>query len=102
MARAKVKQKVKAPTVQEVAAEIVALKEMKPYVRQHSAFGDDNHAAMDAQIDVLEKLHSYDEIYDLYKVANVMDAAIDAREWLDRGEGKMSESWRCLDRRVQG
>ena len=39
----------------QIDKEIAALKKMKPNVRRSSAFGDNHHAAIDAQIDVLER-----------------------------------------------
>lgn len=39
---------------EDIQAEIDGLREIKPLVRQYSMFGDDNWAAIEAQIAVLE------------------------------------------------
>ena len=39
---------------EEIKQQIVKLKAARPKVRSHSYFGDDNLAAVDAQIEVLE------------------------------------------------
>ena len=43
----------KRKTEEQISAEIAALVALKPKVRQRTAFGDDNHAAIDAQLAVL-------------------------------------------------
>lgn len=97
----------KRPDQKAIDAEIATLKAMKPTVRERSGFGDDHHAAIDAQLDVLETRMSTDDIYDHgdeEKVGeeevwadNVRDAAIEARQWLD-GESKNapSKEWKPL------
>lgn len=56
----------KKPTNKEIAAEAKKLDEMKPKVRRFSMFGDDNWAAIEAQIRVLEEDLDEDEIYEAY------------------------------------
>jgi hypothetical protein len=80
----------KAPDQQRITEEIAALAALKPKVRRQSQFGDDHHAAIDAQIRVLQDGLSEDEIYDEFTDPddeeagrNVLDAALDARFWLD-------------------
>jgi hypothetical protein len=51
------------PTPKEIAAEIKALKKLKPLIPAQSVFQDDNHAAVDAQIEVLQSNMSEDDIY---------------------------------------
>jgi hypothetical protein len=51
-------------TAEEIQAEIDRLKEMKPTVRRFDTFGGDNHAKIDAELDVLEERMDEDEIYD--------------------------------------
>lgn len=100
----------KKPTDKLIAAELAALKKMKPDVRRHSAFGDDHHAAIDAQMDVLGKRLSDASIYDRYEPTgdddvdrddgrsdSVLSSAIDAKQWMD-GElaDKPSAGWREL------
>lgn len=53
-------------TDEEIKAEIAALITMKPGVRSHSLFGDDNHAAIDAQVRVLAEQMSEDAVYVVY------------------------------------
>lgn len=97
----------KKPTDKQIAAEIAALKNMKPNVRRQSAFGDDHHAAIDAQIDVLENRLTDGKIYDRYEPTgdsdcdrddgrgdNVLSSAIDAQQWRDGDKAeKPSADW---------
>jgi len=75
---------------EEINAEIAKLKEMKPTVRHFTAFHDDNHEAIDAQIRVLEKGMTEDEIYDHWDRAeadeHARSAALDAQQWRDGEE----------------
>lgn len=100
------KKKIKKPTPVEVKAEIKKLKEMKPNVRRLSGFGDDHHAAIDVQVDVLEGNLSDDYIYGQWgegaaeeeRSENLLSSACDARRWLD-GDGDgvpPSADWKCL------
>lgn len=82
-----------------IKAQIAALRELKPKVRHSSGFGNDHHAAIDAQIEVLEDNLSqteindrtafeddddYDDAEELGKwKMNVNEGATAAREWLD-------------------
>lgn len=54
----------KAPTPIQIAAEIRTLTEMKPKVRKFTMFGDNNHDAIDAQIEALEDDFDESAIYD--------------------------------------
>jgi ABC-type sugar transport system substrate-binding protein len=76
----------------QVQAELLALQCIKKDVRQFTAFGDDNHAAIDAQCAVLREGMSMDEVYDAYGgeedilfAQNVLDAALSAHDWLHAG-----------------
>ena len=72
------------PTPEEVQAEIKKLKEMKPKVRHHTGFGDDNWAAIEVQIRVLEQLLDADDIYDRWDMDDhLLESAMYARDWLD-------------------
>lgn len=51
------------PTPKAIAAEIAKLKALKPKVKRYTFFGDDNHAAINAQIEVLEKGMDDDAIF---------------------------------------
>lgn len=107
------RKKIIAPTVAEVAAEIEKLREMMPYIRQTTGFGDDNHEAIDAQICVLKERMGNDDIYDRYQPQNddgtpdesgndshMLNNALEALQWLE-GETaeKPSDGWKSLDRR---
>jgi hypothetical protein len=93
------------PTQEEIQAEIDKLKEMKPTVRRTSAFGDNHHDAIDAQIEVLEERMPEGQVYDRYSAPgmpeNVLDGALDAARWL-AGEltdyKTLSEGWQELVR----
>ena len=99
----------KKPTAKKIAAEAEKLKAMKPNVRRNSSFGDDHHAAIDAQIRVLTEDMSEHDIYDmepnneeeeeyddLWK-ENEVSSALEARRWMD-GEEKNppSKDWEGL------
>lgn len=88
-------------TPKEVNEEIIKLEEMKPGVRETSAFGDNHHDAIDAQIDVLEDNLTNDEIFDREDCGdwaeNVRMAATDARDWFDGDKDEPpSEDWKSL------
>lgn len=88
-------------TKEQIAAEIAKLTEMKPSVRRGSAFGDDHHAAIDAQIDVLTDWMDEDAIYDAWGdedadefAQNVLDAALEAYNWMySTNTEAPSEAW---------
>lgn len=63
----------------EIEAEITRLRELKPNVPHYTYFGDDNHAAIDAEIAVLEgKANPFD-----YDDEHVSMSAQDAEAWRD-------------------
>jgi len=77
------------PNQEQIQVEIEKLQEMKPKVHQHTAFCDDNHAAIDAQIDVLKNNLGVDTIYDVYDDCDhEVENAMYAREWLDGNESE--------------
>ena len=88
-------------TKKQIVEEIKALKTVRPNVRSTTMFGDDNLAALDAQIDVLENYLDEDEIYDKYDCTQyseyILDGAICARQWIDDEEdlddNSLAESW---------
>jgi hypothetical protein len=95
------------PTDKQIKTEIAKLEKMKPRVRHYSGFGDDHHAAIDAQLEVLKDNLSDEEIEwrmdsdmtaeeELWK-ENQRDAALEARNWLE-GEEKISptKNWASL------
>lgn len=93
---------VKHKTRKQIDAEIAALKEIKPKVRHFTAFGDDNHAAIDAQIEVLENDLDEDDIDNMdgaeFETENEVSAARDAALWRDGNfeGGSPSEEWGTL------
>ena len=86
------------PTREQIQEEIEKLKELKPKVRHHTAFGDDNRAAIGAEIKVMEMNLGEDEIYDRYEdYQHSLDAALYARYWLDGHEKEApSVGWEPL------
>jgi hypothetical protein len=78
--------------------QLTKLKEMKPKVRHFSMFGDDNQAAIEAQIQVIEKDMTEDDIYDEYESYYDIHSALEARQWLD-GDSEyvtLTENWEGL------
>ena len=83
----------------QIDKEIAALKKMKPNVRRSSAFGDNHHAAIDAQIDVLERQLTEDQCWDEFADDrdNVQEAAREAAMWLAGDTDELpSDSWKDL------
>lgn len=74
-------------TQKEIKKEVEALKAIRPKVKPYSMFGDDNLAALDAQVDVLENDLDNADIYERYDYCNssehVLEAALDARNWVN-------------------
>ncbi len=87
------------PTVDEIKTESALLAEMKPTVRKTSMFGDNHHDAIDGQVTVLDGRLTDSQIYDEFEDGphNVLEAALEARRWLDGEEdGKPSDDWEEL------
>lgn len=85
----------------EIVAETKLLSEMRDKVRPYSIFGDDNRAAIDAQIQVFETDLDEDEIYQLEDeeefTSYQKDAALDALQWSNGdSDDKPSDSWAPL------
>jgi hypothetical protein len=94
----------KRPTLKERIEACLKLREMKPHVLAESMFGDDHHAAIDAQIEVLEEGLDQDRTEYRFQddPENVQSAAMDASRWME-GEKiddftPPSESWKELVR----
>jgi len=85
-------------TREQVLLEVKKLKEMKPRVRHYSAFGDDNHAAIEVGIRTLERGLSEDNVYDAYSMSDsLLDSALGAIHWREGHEkDSPSESWSGL------
>ncbi len=82
------------PTQEQVKTEIETLEDMKPKVKRFTAFGDDNHAAIDAQIDVLKNGLNAGDITGQYE-GEIFLHANEACTWL-KGEyncDTLSEEW---------
>jgi hypothetical protein len=82
-------------TPEEISTEITKLKGLKDSIPKKSFFGDDNHAAVDVQIQVLEQLMSNNDVYDTWGDDEIeefdqhtLDSALEASNWLtsDRDE----------------
>lgn len=71
-------------TQEEINEEIARLKAIRDHVRHYTAFGDDNRAAIDAQIMVFERNLSTDFIYDIWDDDDYqLDNADWAANWRD-------------------
>jgi hypothetical protein len=70
-------------TKEQIEAAIKALEEIKPKVRHFTAFGDDNWKSIEAQIVVLERKYSEDQIYNRYDYMNVLNDALAAHQWMN-------------------
>jgi len=88
-------------TQDEINEEIKKLREMKPKVRRYTRFGDDNHEAIDAEIQVLEENVTEDDTYrweeDGDFSQHACESARSAILWRDGDEDESpSESWELL------
>lgn len=92
----------------EIESEILQLKAVKPQVPQRTIFGEDNHAEIDAYIEVLEEQLSEDKIFarfepneepddcltDESRSEGILESALQASRWRE-GEGEpLSKDWR--------
>jgi len=86
-------------TQEQIKKEIEALKTVRPRVRPTSIFGDNNLAAVDAQIVVLEYNWENNDIYDEYDHTDsseyILDAALQARQWIDDEEDSDCKGLAC-------
>ena len=91
-------------TTDEVSAEISTLEAMKLNVRPFSWFGDYNHAAIDAQLEVLRERMSEDAVYEAYgdETADefdqhLLDSAHHAYLWMSgENDNSPSSDWKPL------
>ena len=69
---------------EQVKAEIAALRAIKPSVQRYTALHDDNHAGIDAQIDVLTERLTNSQVHDKYLAGDdhVFFEALHASDWL--------------------
>ncbi len=96
------------PTPEQIATEVARLKAVQPRVPAYSLFGDDNHAAIDAQIKVLEEAMSEDEIHDAFGEGaverefsqNTLDCALMTHDWMQgqlaEDEGSPAFGWEAI------
>lgn len=72
----------KAKSAKEIAEAAKTLRELKPHIRKTTAFGDDNHILVDAEIYVLEHPEmDADEIYSHGWTSDQESAAKKAPPW---------------------
>lgn len=103
------------PTPEQIEEEIAKLETMKPHVRRHSLFNDDNHAAIEAQIRVLRERMGNGQVHDTYGEDNddeddfafddlpdsnehTFTNALEASDWMTGAstEPPPSENWSSL------
>ena len=86
------------PTVEQVQQEIAALKEIKPRVRRYTFFGDDNHDAIDAQIETLEQGYDEDDLdREWEEDEHIYQSAREALDWKNGyAETGLADSWSSL------
>ncbi len=85
-------------TTLEIDSELLTIRNLYQTVPERSAFGDDNHAAIRAQIQVLQRRFTEDEVQDRYEEEGdyVLAAAMTAQSWLNLFEDSLSSDWKCL------
>ncbi len=94
-------------TTAEIEAEIAALTAMKPTVRKFSAFGDDHHQAIDAQVETLTERLDANAVHDSFGEEamadefrqNELDAALQASDrmfGLAADDEQPSADWQSL------
>ena len=84
-------------TQEQVQQEIATLQEIKPRVRRRTLFGDDNHAAIDTQITVLEDGLDEETIYAEWEDNDhLLTAALEALAWRNGDCEAPSGGWRDL------
>lgn len=78
-------------------SEIAALEAIQPKVRPMSIFGDDNRQAIGAEINVLQKMMTNEQIHSRYGTEYIRDSALFARQWLEGevDEG-LADEWKLL------
>ncbi len=91
-------------TKEEITRQIAGLKEMKKRIPMHSAFGDNNHLAIEVQLDILEgksTLSDYDEFdsdthwFDEDDLEFARTSAEEADHWMGdtKKEDLFDETW---------
>lgn len=80
----------------EIGEAIAKLTAMRPHIVPRSGFGDDNLAGLDAQLRVLEKQMSEDDVnehWDREGDSYVRDAAAEAAAWLAGEDNDEAFDW---------
>ena len=82
-------------STQEVDAEVSRLYQFIDKVPARSAFGDDNQEAIKAQIEVIAKRMTLEQVTTQYKDAGdyILSAAWDAERWLREHDEPTSKGW---------
>ena len=86
-------------TQEQITKEVEALKAVRPNVRPSTFFGDDNLAALDAQIRVLEEDLDEDDVWDEWpeeeQDQHVRDSARQAVDWINDEEDPDCKGLAC-------
>jgi len=92
-------------TATEIQAEIERLKAVKPKLKRFNFFGDDIHAAVEAQIAVLQEDLDNDAIYARYDPCendgdpnedsgrHTLDSALEADAWRSGDADRLAADW---------
>lgn len=87
-------------TRSEIESEIAALEAVKLRIPHTTAFGDSNHDAIDAQVEVLQEEMTEDDIYEKWPDDTDMHtrtAAQEAQQWMDgESEDVPSADWATI------
>jgi len=70
------------PTAEQIAEQITALRELRGRLQSHTLFGDDNHAAIDAAVLVLEQRLTEDDCDCLGLDVYESICAVQAAQWV--------------------
>lgn len=94
----------KRKTEKQVKEEVAKLIEMKPFVREFTAFGDSNHERIDCEIRALKEDMDEDKTYDEWPEDEAdmekRNAAQYVIQWRDGDEDEApSKGWESLDSR---
>ena len=65
-----------------IEAEIIKLRHIKPLVKRFNGFGDDNHQAIETQIEVLQAKLTYARTVDKYREHPCFEAAVEASDFI--------------------
>jgi len=99
------KKKPTKPTPEDIQREIKWLEENKLCIRRYSAFHDDLHTKIDAELKTLRENLTEDQIYSKFSEDEtaeefngdhpLVEAALDVRHWMDGESGyeSPSQSW---------